>query len=73
MSNEKPTAKLHMTDMRKTPSGNFSAEGYVYNHPEIKDHTFVTTSRVVRIDFEKGELETRNTKYKMVDGDGGEI
>lgn len=39
--------------------------GYIYNHPLIKDGTFVKTSRLYKINFEKGIVQTKSREYKL--------
>lgn len=39
--------------------------GVVSGHPSFEDGELVGTSRLLRIDFEKGIAETKNTIYKL--------
>lgn len=39
--------------------------GMLYGHPDFKDGKHIRTSPVVKIDVEKGEVETRNSRYTL--------
>lgn len=44
----------------------FKLQGYITDHPKAPDLTeLFFTSAVLRIDFEKGEAETRNSIYTL--------
>jgi len=43
----------------------YCLNGAVSGHPTAKDGERIRTSRLLRIDFEKGEAETLNTIYKL--------
>lgn len=49
------------SDMRK-----FKLQGYIKGHPKAPDEAkLFFTSTVLRIDFEKGEAETKNSIYTL--------
>lgn len=43
----------------------YQLSGHVFGHPNHIDDHFVFTSKILRIDFEKGEVETLNTLYTL--------
>ena len=65
MANEKHSSTLAVWQI--TDLGGFHIlTGLVMNDSRFKDGTFVHTSKLVRVDFEKCEAETLNTIYKLV-------
>lgn len=44
----------------------FQLRGRVLNDDRFSDRDMIHTSMVLRVDFEKGIAETRNTEYKLV-------
>lgn len=39
--------------------------GEIYGHPDASNGNFIKTSKLVRMDFEKMEAETLNSRYKL--------
>lgn len=68
-SSDKKHATLVNWEMRwipnETENNFYRLVGQTINHRDWDDWTFVSTSQLLRIDFEKGEAETRNTIYKL--------
>lgn len=63
----KAKAELHAFQLSFT-NGSPQLLGNVKNHfarPDLKDGTYIRTSRVLRMDFERMEAETLNTIYKL--------
>lgn len=42
--------------------------GRVSGHSRLEDGTFVRTSKLLRVDFDKKEAETFNTIYSLLEG-----
>lgn len=73
VSREKPF-KGTIEDWRKVPCGDYGLGymiyGYTPDHPEFagmgRGDTYFHTSYVVKHDETTGEIETRNSRYKLV-------
>ena len=64
----KPTVTIKDWSLLRAPNSSYRLTGNAIDHPAmINPVTFVTTSRILKADFEKGEVETRNTIYKLED------
>jgi hypothetical protein len=64
----KPTAELKDWSINQSYFTSYVLYGTVYNHkarPDLEDGSYVRTSQIIRIDFEKKEAETKNTIYKL--------
>lgn len=48
-----------------------SLAGVVYDHPRLDDDSKIITSSILRVDVEKGEVITHNTRYTLGAVDAG--
>jgi len=62
---DKPQIKLKQWQLQKSMSGNFALFGVPIDHPTMGSGVEIKTSRLLRIDFEKGIAETLNTIYLL--------
>ena len=62
---EKRNGGLLKNAYAQGPINYLRVTGELYGDTRWKDGTTITTSNVIKLDLEKGVLETRNTIYKI--------